>query len=337
MLNRRLVRIKALQALFSQIGQKPIEIKAIRNLFIHLTEKIKAGYLIQFNLLVELRHRAVRELENESSKFNPTQDRIDWLTQFIQHPLLLNLSESKLLETQCQKYGAIWNHNLDHIHSLLEEIKSKDVFSEVLLHAQKNVDDQRKDLLALCRYFIQNSPVFQSLMEEWFMGWQDDLPVITAQVGKTIKQMDGTHIIPFYTLDKVDIQKLQSTEIPDDTFAFWQHNAEEWLDLEAFGVQLCEQALIHLEEHDGLISSKIKNWDMDRIAQSDYVLLHMALTEFQCFETIPPKVTINEYLDLAKIYSSPNSSQFLNGILDNLRKEMQEAGKITKSGRGLLQ
>lgn len=335
MLNRRLVRIKAMQALFSQVGQPVMDIKPIRSLFTHLSSRIKTGYLMQFKALAELRQRAIRELENEQIKFDPNKERMQKLQRFIQHPLLETIAESPILEAQCQKYQVHWDHTFDILHTLLEEVFAQSFFEELLQHAESGISNEQyqKDILVLVKFLIGQSSTYQGLMEEQFMGWQEDIPVISAQLTKTFGTATAGKELPLLSMDLIDIRKFDwESEVKN----LLEKSAADWTEMMDLGIRLCEQTLMHWESHDQLIQSKVKNWDMDRIAHTDQVLLHMALTEFESFESIPPKVTMNEYLELAKVYSSPNSSQFINGILDNLKLELQSAGRLVKTGRGLM-
>jgi N utilization substance protein B len=153
--------------------------------------------------------------------------------------------------------------------------------------------------------------VFQDFLSEQAIYWQDDYPFICSMVIKTIKDSNK---------DKIELFELfKNTD--DKDFAF----------------NLLRDSLIHSNEYSDLISSKTKNWDLERVAQMDLILMQMALSELLKMPSVPVKVTINEYIELAKYYSTPNSKNFVNGILDSLLIQLNREGAIKKIGRGLIE
>ena len=161
---------------------------------------------------------------------------------------------------------------------------------------------------------ILKSPTVEHVFEEKFINWQLDKETLQAMVAKTFK----------------NFQSLDPTENELATLS------PNWVEDEAFTSKLFAITVRRGEEYQAYIAGKTKNWDAERIANLDAILLQMALCEFQKFPSIPVKVTINEYIDIAKEYSTPKSSFFINGILDKIVKEYTENGELNKIGRGLM-
>jgi N utilization substance protein B len=196
----------------------------------------------------------------------------------------------------------------------LTEVKAIDTIVEATKEADTSVFAEKQILLELVESLVADSEVFNHYMEEQFINWEDDEVMVLIAFQKTlasIKQNKGAEILPGFYNDKYE----------DTTF-------------------VSDLFLETLEQEDALIeliSSKTQNWDADRIATVDMLLMKMAMCEILNFNQIPVKVSINEYLEIAKLYSSPNSHTFMNGVLDKVQLELRKENKINKTGRGLVE
>ncbi|MEO1438126.1 MAG: transcription antitermination factor NusB, partial [Bacteroidota bacterium] len=173
----------------------------------------------------------------------------------------------------------------------------------------KTLLDHREVLLKLYKYLVKHD-LFNEQMEDFSPTWQDDKSLVIGTMKKTIKGDAG------------------------DTDFFSQYRPDDET-VQEFGANLLHKCLIFNDDHLDIIRPKLKNWEADRVASVDMILLKMAICEFMHFPTIPTKVTLNEYVDISKLYSTPKSKEFINGILDKLMKELHQEGKINKEGRGL--
>ena len=207
-----------------------------------------------------------------------------------------------------------WQNDQDLISKIYYNIRNEKKYKEYYEKESPTLEEQ----VEFCRWVIQFAKgyeVFAHAMEEKNIFWAESLDLIISMVSKTISGFDVSNL-----------GKNKLMEMYRDT--------ED--DLE-FMKKLLSSTITNDELFTGLISEKTKNWDVERIALMDVLLLKMALAEVVCFESIPVKVTINEYLDIAKIYSTPKSNIFINGVIDKLVADLKTQGKIHKTGRGLVE
>jgi N utilization substance protein B len=197
------------------------------------------------------------------------------------------------------------------IKAIYLEIIKTPLYENYMSEEETGFDVDKKFILKLFSKHIIDMAALQDFLNEQDIYWDDDLPFVSSMIVKTIKESSDSNTSLF------------------DLF----NNKEE----KDFALNLLRFSIIHSDEYTELISSKTKNWDIDRVALMDLILMQMALTELLKMPQIPVKVSINEYLELAKYYSTPNSKNFVNGILDNLYIELKRKGLITKTGRGLIE
>tara|TARA_B100001758_G_C18095122_1_gene445464 strand:- start:158 stop:703 length:546 start_codon:yes stop_codon:yes gene_type:complete len=179
-------------------------------------------------------------------------------------------------------------------------------------NTENGFEEDRTFLIQLFKAEIANSPLIYGFLEDEDIHWIDDIDLACSMVLKTIKSAnkDGLNILPLYK----------------------EHDNEK-----EFILELLSETIKRDSENEKIIETLVKNWEFERIAKMDVLLLKMAITELQCFESIPTKVTINEYIDISKYYSTPKSNVFINGILDKSLELLTKENKINKSGRGLIQ
>jgi N utilization substance protein B len=192
------------------------------------------------------------------------------------------------------------------------EVEKSEVFFEHMDNTENGFEEDRAFLIQLFKAEIANSPLIYSFLEDEDIHWIDDIDLACSMVLKTIKSAnkDGLNILPLYK----------------------EHDNEK-----EFILELLSETIKRDSENEKIIETLVKNWEFERIAKMDVLLLKMAITELQCFESIPTKVTINEYIDISKYYSTPKSNVFINGILDKSLELLTKENKINKSGRGLIQ
>jgi N utilization substance protein B len=270
-------------------------------------------YLLLLSALVETKKKEELYIDIASKKHLATKEERNPSLKFVHNRVLMALSSSKALE-QALKERKInnWQQNDDIILYLIESIKDSKLYQNYMKVPTSSFEEDRNFLAELYTEIIAPSEKLYDYLEDHKLTWLDDLPGINTLILKQIKQLKSetdTLIIPEVYKDDDDKE---------------------------FVTNLFRKTVLNEVELSKEYIDKTPNWDVDRIAEIDTIILKMAICELLKFPSIPAKVTINEYLEIAKEYSTPKSSIFINGILDNLVKEFEKDKRLTKSGRGLL-
>jgi transcription antitermination protein NusB len=230
---------------------------------------------------------------------------------FLNQPIIKALAENVELKKELLR-SAGWQNQLTHVRDWFREIVKEDKeYQKFIEEKTHDVESQKAFLKYLLRKVILANNAINDHFEEQDIRWAEDKDIIKSLSEKTIKSFDGT---------KIDLQKVSL----------------DWEDDKLFIERLFKYTIELGPQHKELISQNTKNWEVDRLPLTDRVILEMAIAEMVNFPSIPVKVTINEYIELAKEYSTPKSRQFINGILDVISKKMKESGAMKKSGRGLI-
>jgi N utilization substance protein B len=311
MLSRRNIRIKVLQQLYAYHQQDaknvPIFQKTLEKLF---NEYYKFYYftlefLNDFNIYLE----SEKELElakyfpnKKNVRFTELFEKIDFFKALDNHPQFSELSAK--LPYDWRKHGDLFNR-------FFIDLVQYDFFIDFNVLDQPDANMQKEFLTNLYELLFNEFELYSSAMEEEYLFWDDDSADILKAVINTINT--------YYDKNKLKIEIINDKQLEDI----------------AFGKSLFENCIVNQESLDKMIHENTSNWDSERLTINDMIMLRMALSEFLYFETIPPKVSINEYLDIAKSYSTPKSHLFLNGVLDKIRMTLSQNGQINKTGRGL--
>lgn len=268
---------------------------------------------LMFNLflMMEITHQSVVDRDTRHSKLRPDADDLTWNARLFENDLISSLYHNKAL----RKYfdDKAFSSRLDQ--DLL--LKMYNTFSrspEYKKYVTGNVDESghREILLSIYRDLRKNE-IYEEIVDDQYPFWQEDKSLVIGAFKKIIKQL------------------------PDPNERFFDEYMPDKETVVDYGRRLLEITIEQDEELGKLIEPTLKNWDMERLAVLDVIIIKMALVEFLFFPTIPTKVTLDEYVDISKEYSTPKSKDFVNGILDKLMKTLTEEGKIKKEGRGLLE
>jgi N utilization substance protein B len=263
-------------------------------------EKISNTYLSILNLFTALSTVAAADKRNAFSNFTNNQ--------YIQA-----LKDSAELKRESAKSGSHWDNQMDKVRGWFKEIvKLHEVFIKYVETPAPGPDEQLEILKYLLRKVIITNSAIAGYFEDEDQRWAEDKEVLKSMVEKSFKAIKSNGVLE---LQKLSIEWEEDKEFVDNLF---QKSA--WLP----------------EKYVSLIGQHTVNWEVDRLPLTDRVILQMAITEFTHFPNIPVKVTINEYIELTKGYSTPKSKQFINGILDVISKELKTSGDLKKSGRGLI-
>lgn len=319
MLGRRHYRIKVLQALYAwfQGGEPRIEV-AERNLFRSI-DQVYELYWLQWSFLLELIHFYRYRTEEAKTKFYPTPEELNPNLKLLENKLIIQLQENHGLSSKISSYRFSWTEEQEMVRKVYQKLKASKDYRQYLESGQNSFEEDQAFLEVLFRKIIARSAEFQFYCEDRNIYWEDDFEVAAMFVIKTIKLLT-----PGFSSD-------------DDIIAlFGKVSEEDAADDRRFISGLFQKTIRQSEEWDQLIETRTRNWELERIALTDILLIKMALTELTAFSQIPVKVSLNEYIEISKQFSSRKSKMFINGILDNLVGDLTGAGRIKKTGRGLM-
>ncbi|TRW23360.1 transcription antitermination factor NusB [Flavobacterium zepuense] len=280
----------------------------------HSIENIRDLYLIMVSALVELRIVEADFIEKSQKKHLATAAERNPNKKFVNNQVLILLEESNPLSiAMADRKIDNWKRNDDYILILLEAVKASDIYAKYMESKTSSYDEDREFVADLFTEVIAPNEKLYEYLEDYKLTWVDDIPVVNTLLSKQLRQLT-----------------------PEGRDAFYVPKLYKDLDDKDFVRDLFRKTMLNDQELAKEFIDKTPNWDTERIAEIDAIILKMAICEFLKFPSIPVKVTINEYLEIAKEYSTPKSSIFINGILDNLVKDYQNTNKLIKTGRGLM-
>ncbi|MEO6961890.1 MAG: transcription antitermination factor NusB [Puia sp.] len=301
MITRRNIRVKIMQTLYSlesQKNAKPGEAqKILQKHFDHSRQLLV--YLLFF--LTEIARYAEKDSVRRSGKHLPTELDKNVNTKLAGNQLLWNILEQESFREALRLEKPELTEYAELVRKLYLELRDTEEYKKYIADGVRDKKQEKEILEYIFNDFLLPHEAFESHLEEFFSNWSDDAEMMQ-------KLVSGF-------LNKISAFNFQEIVSPDKA---------------AFARNLLDAVLEKKELTLSMIRPKLKNWDADRIATLDMILMQMGVCEFLFFETIPPKVTINEYIDLAKDYSTPQSGQFVNGILDNIHKELVQEDKMHK-------
>lgn len=314
MLNRRHLRIKVLQALYAYYQSNSDDFRRTENEMMQAIERIYDLYIYLMLSLGELNAIAAHRIEENKKKIRPSAEELNPNMKFVNNEIVKILMESKELRriSEDRKVNWVGDNHQEMFKKMYLHIRESETFFEFMNNGQSGFEEDRQFALALFKIEVANFPLLYDFFEEKSIQWLDDIDLACAMVlktFKTFKEDESPSIMPLYK-DKDDEQD--------------------------FVRELLRKTISADKENEVLIDELTKNWELDRIAKMDVVLMKMAITEFQVFNNIPTKVTLNEYIEISKFYSTPKSHTFINGVLDKAIVELTKANKIKKVGRGLI-
>ncbi|MCC2545806.1 transcription antitermination factor NusB [Hymenobacter sp. BT175] len=283
----------------------------------HGAESIHDQYLHLLNLPAALLRIIEEEREREARRHIPSKEALLDTSRFENNLALQKLLDNKQLQDLTIRRKLVWNstEEMDALRQAWRnEIKPDAEFQSYLAAPAGSYADDQEMLKYLYKNFVFKGEALPHQLEEDDLNWEENRPIVKNLVVKTLKMLD---------------------EAADESLELMALSAN-WADDREFAETLYKQTLDEDERYEKLIAESVQNWDVERVALLDKIILKMALCEMHLFRSIPVKVTINEYIEISKLYSTPKSKQFINGILDKLAQDLTASGAIRKSGRGLL-
>ncbi|MCP9237228.1 transcription antitermination protein NusB [Lewinella sp. JB7] len=302
MLSRRNVRIKIMQVLYAAQRQERSDLRAIRSHYALMVKRSFELYLQNLLILHRVCEYAKQDLATRNAKLRPTAEDRSFRATLATNPAVRSLSDNKELSRLYDRYRIRSLIDADQIKQLYRDFLTTEAYATY--NAAEDPDHRQTITLLLALYkWLQGQELFLTMVEDHFPLWDEDKSLVIGAIKKTIKALPV-----------------------DEDFARDYESSSEAVS--EFGDVLLKFVVDTDEQLLERIKSVLQNWDAERVAIIDMILLKMAIAEFLEFDSIPPQVTLNEYLDISKLYSTDKSKEFLNGVLDKLLKELQAEGLV---------
>ncbi len=313
MISRRIIRTKVLQVLYAYYTSPEKSISNTEKELFFCIQKSYDLYHYLLELVTEIANYAENRIEIRRNKHQPTHEDLHPNTKFISNIVIQQLRSNKQLNTYLEQKKLSWVNYPELIKELYLFTIESDIYKEYMEDKTRSFLDDRKFIEKLFSKVILIAEDLYIVLEEQSIFWNDDVEFVISMIVKTLKKFNelsdsGQSLMPMYK------------DLEDRDFA----------------KDLIRKSIINHDELRELIKEHSKNWDVERIAFMDILIMQLAITEFLYFPSIPTKVSLNEYIELSKFYSTEKSRNFINGILDKTLKDLKKNGKINKSGRGLV-
>ena len=308
MINRVLIRLKIVQIVYAyyQNGGKNLD-TAEKELFFSLSKAYDLyNYLLL--LMVEVTKQANKRLNAAKNKLVPTKEELFPNTKFVENRFIAQLEVNKQLLEFSNNQKKTWENEADFVKTLCDKILESDIYKEYMASETSSYEEDRELWRKLYKNIIFNNIEMDQVLEDQSLYWNDDKEIVDTFVLKTIKRFD----------EKNGAKQELLPEFKD----------EEDQD---FARRLFRRTILNADYYRHLISENTKNWDLDRVAFMDVVIMQNALAEILSFPNIPVSVSLNEYVEIAKLYSTPKSGGFINGTLDGIVNSLKKENKLTKN------
>lgn len=308
MINRVLIRLKIVQIVYAyyQNGGKNLD-TAEKELFFSLSKAYDLyNYLLL--LMVEVTKQANKRLNAAKNKLVPTKEELFPNTKFVENRFIAQLEVNKQLLEFSNNQKKTWENEADFVKTLCDKILESDIYKEYMASETSSYEEDRELWRKLYKNIIFNNIELDQVLEDQSLYWNDDKEIVDTFVLKTIKRFD----------EKNGAKQELLPEFKD----------EEDQD---FARRLFRRTILNADYYRHLISENTKNWGLDRVAFMDVVIMQIALAEILSFPNIPVSVSLNEYVEIAKLYSTPKSGGFINGTLDGIVNSLKKENKLTKN------
>ena len=313
MISRRLLRIKVLQVAYAYFKSGIDSLaRSEKELFFSIGKTWEL-YLSVYVLLINLAGYAHNRIDLARSKLSPSYEDLHPNTRFADNLLIRHLREHEQLNSLLKKHKISWVNHPELIRELHNQLIESDIYTAYMEEPGISWQSDRKFVLQLLDGLILSSFSLDQVLEERSIYWNDDLEFAVRMAEKSLKKFSGSPVppIPVFPLfkDKEDKE---------------------------FVKRLFRNIVLHHKEYEKMIDHHTRNWDVERIAFMDILIMELAIAEIIENDSIPTRVSFNEYIEIAKFYSTEKSSNFINGILDKIIQQLREENRIVKRGRGLI-
>ena len=312
MINRRHIRVKVMQSVYAILQSHNDDILREEKFLKHSILKMFDLYVLNLQLIVEVQKLAAKKMALSKKKILATTLDLKPNTKFIDNKVIAAIAESASVEGYIELNSLNnWEENNEYVKIIFEELLKSDLYKNYLASEENSFKLDKAFIVGFFKEIIAPNEKLAEYYEDTLISWVDDIPFVNTWVVKTLSKQkaNGLFVLGSLYKDKDD---------------------------EDFVSDLFRKTVLKQAEYEKDIAEKTPNWETDRIAEIDMILIKMSITEFINFPSIPTRVTINEYIEISKDYSTAKSSYFINGVLDKISKEFVVNKKIVKIGRGLL-
>ncbi len=312
MISRRMLRIKVLKALYAHMKSDADSLMASEKMLVTSIDKTYDLYFLMLSLIVEMAHYAEQRQEMAKKKQLPTYEDLNPNRKFVDNAIVRLIAQSDSVNDYLAARKLSWAQYPELIKTLFAQLEQSDYYKKYMTSQERSF---REDLALVTEFYtreLEESEVLENAIDEMSILWNDDLGFALIMVTRTLSNMRPSHV------EVKVLPKFKSIEDLD------------------FARELFAKTAVNFDTYQEEIEKYTRNWDVERIAFMDNLIMAAAMAELITFPSIPVKVTLDEYIEIAKFYSTQGSSTFINGILDKIVASLNEQGKINKSGRGLI-
>ncbi len=313
MLNRRHLRVKVMQTLYAFSLSEDKQVKDFEKALFTSVDEVNQMYIWTLNLLDEVAEYVLIDAEGRANKFLPTEKDKIYTTKLNNNSFIESLRQNRAYLEYVKKYNVSWAFDPEIVRSIFAQLKESEEYLVYLKQDDRSIAAEKDIIKFIFKKIVLKSTEVEQVFDTKFINWTVDKEVLQAMIAKTFKNFSSEN----------PVHNKLGELTPN-----WDEDSE-------FIADLLKQTIRYGKEYQELISVKTKNWEADRIALVDTLLMRMAICELVNFPTIPVKVTINEYIELSKAFSTNKSNTFINGILDKILADLAQEGRIQKQGRGL--
>ena len=313
MISRRIIRTKVLQILYAYYSSEEKSLNNTEKELFFCIHKTYDLYHYLMALVIDIADYAESRIEIKRNKHQPTHEDLHPNTKFVSNLFIQQLRSNRQLNAYLNQTKLSWVNHPELIKELYLIMIESEIYDSYINSEIRSYADDRKFIEKIFNKILLVSEELYQVLEEQSIYWNDDIEFVISVITKTLKRFNefsdsDQRLMPMYK-DEEDRE---------------------------FAKELLRKSIINHDELQALIKVHSSNWDVERIAFMDILMMQLAITEFLYFPSIPTKVTMNEYIELSKFYSTEKSRNFINGILDKTLKDLKKEGKISKAGRGLV-
>lgn len=312
MISRRMLRIKVIKALYAHMKSDADSLMASEKMLVTSIDKTYDLYFLMLSLVAEMAHYAEQRQEAAKKKQLPTYEDLNPNRKFVDNAVIRLIAQSDSVNDYLAARKLSWAKYPELVKTLFTQLEQSDYYKKYMASQERSF---REDLALVTEFYtreLEESEILENVLDEMSILWNDDLGFALIMVTRTLSNMRPSHV------DVKVLPKFKSIEDLD------------------FARELFAKAAVNFDNYQEEIEKYTRNWDVERIAFMDNLIMATAVAELVTFPSIPVKVTLDEYIEIAKFYSTHGSSTFINGILDKIVASFTEQGKINKSGRGLI-
>lgn len=312
MISRRLLRIKVLKALYAHLKSESDSLMASEKTLVASIDKTYDLYFQMLSLIVEMARYAEQRQEAAKQKKLPTFEDLNPNRKFVDNSVIHLIAQSDPVNDRLAARKLSWAQYPELVKTLFAQLERSDYYKRYMASQEQSF---RADLELVTEFYTrepEQSELLEDVLDEQSILWNDDLGFALIMVTRTLSGMRQSHR---------EVKVLPKFKSEDDL---------------VFAKELFAKSALNFDTYQQYIDKFTRNWDVERIAFMDNLIMVTAMAELVAFPSIPVKVTLDEYIEIAKYYSTPGSSTFINGILDKIVASLTEEGKISKSGRGLI-